>query len=116
MQIVPIVSLVLLAIIGLYFGTTVARGSEKAQKIEGGQPARMLHFLACVVLASIAPSVMCQVLVLHTGSAFWTALVMIGILFVLLLAYAAFELPAKAKIKKKEDKGWTAEDARTSGL
>jgi hypothetical protein len=41
---------------------------------------------------------------------------MIGILFLLLLAYAVMELPARAKVKKKEDKGWTAEDARTSGL
>jgi hypothetical protein len=44
------------------------------------------------------------------------AVVMIAIAFIFLIPYAFAEKPALDKLAKQEDRGWTKEDAETSGL
>lgn len=106
-----------LVVFGLYFGRMVARGSIQAQPIHGGKTAEALHYAACAIMAGLVPSILVEVLVFRIGTrSILIGVVALIVVFTCLTAFAAVELPARAAARQQEDKGWTAEKARTSGL
>lgn len=111
-----VISLAVLAFIGVYFGGMVARASAKVRPIHGGPLARALHFAACVVMVIGAPAVLMDIFIWRAVSPLIILAAVIASLFVLLLAYAFVEQPARARYQPPEDRGWTAEDAKSSGL
>ncbi len=113
-QVIAIVSLILFA---LYFGRIVAAHSIRTEKIHGGNEAQWLHYAASALFASVAPSVLVGAIIFHLSlGSLVLGLSLGGLSFLCLIGFAYVELPARAKVKRNEDKGWTAEDARTSGL
>jgi hypothetical protein len=117
MTLVQVVAVAVILGLGAYFGRMVAQRSLGAQKIHGGSTAEMFHFAASVLFVMIAPSILVAAFVFHLGlGAFFWGVSLFGIIFLCLIGYAYYELPARANVKREEDKGWTAEDARTSGL
>lgn len=117
MTLFQLVVVVLLVAFALYVGRIVAKHSIRTENIHGGNTAEQLHLIACTLFAAIAPSILIAAFVFHLGlGAFLWGVTLFGLIFLCLIAFAYFELPARAKAKRSEDKGWTAEDARTSGL
>lgn len=111
------------AAVGLIAGPLTARSSERRDKTFGGDAARILNLLACIVFVAILPTVLTGVImglitqnhapVLQIGFG------MLGISFLLSLAYSAIEMPARASaptVTRTALNSWTAEDARKSGL
>lgn len=109
-------SLIALIFIGVYFGGMVARASVKVRPIHGGPMAHALHFAACVVMVSGAPAVLMDIFIWRMVSPLIILAGVIVALVGLLFAYALVEQPARARYQAPEDRGWTAEDAKTSGL
>jgi hypothetical protein len=115
-------------VIALFFGARTARSSSKREKILGGTTAQALHFIASCLLVAVLPTVLVSVFVLRPE---WTTIAglsvapfvqIVGIAFgltalafIVLLVYAAVERPALQQVKTIE-RGWTKEDATTSGL
>lgn len=111
-----ILSILFLLAFGAYFGGMVARASEKACPIHGGPLARAFHFAACAVMTIGAPAVLLEIFVLRMISPLLILAGVIVSLFTLLFAYALIEQPARLRFQAPEDRGWTSEDARKSGL
>ena len=108
------------ALIGLGFaailGFIVARRSEAEEPIHAGTAARAIHYFAVSAISGVGPAVLSSV-ILGNGIRFSFPLG-IGFLAVgwsLLLVFAAIERPA-AERAKRESRGWTEADARSSGL
>jgi uncharacterized membrane protein len=127
--------ILILVVMGLAIAYTTSRSSNKREKLHGGTPSLVLNYLASGLLAMLAPTVLCNVIFihpnflapilpfLHEGSFFFTlahllviVLVMVGLALLLLMPLAAIEKPFLDKLARQEDKGWTKEDAETSGL
>lgn len=116
MEITLAVSVLFLAAFGVYFGGMVARASEKVRPIYGGWLARALHFAACVVMTIGAPAVLMDIFILRLTSPLLILAAVVIALFALLFGYALIEQPARSRLQPAEDRGWTPEDARRSGL
>jgi hypothetical protein len=105
-----------IALVGGYF---IARKAAQHEKIYGGAIPTALNYIVAAAMITIAPSVLCSTIVLHNG--FWFSIGMVVVIFVIAVGssmlFAVFENNArKAALSKKVDRGWTEEDARTSGL
>lgn len=112
-----IIAVVVIGAIGLYFGNRISQQSQKAEKIHGGPLAMALHQAACSIFISLLPTILAGVFVFHIGlRAVVLGLLMMGIAFLCLMGYAALEIEPKAAARKAKERGWTAEDARASGL
>jgi glucan phosphoethanolaminetransferase (alkaline phosphatase superfamily) len=113
-----------LVIFGIVAGYFVARNANQHEEIQGGALAQASNYLASAILVAMAPTVLCAVLVIHPTfvlnstilSAIFIALVMVSIALIMLLPYALAEKPHIERRNIQEDKGWTREDAETSGL
>jgi len=117
MNIVGILATIFVIGFGVYFGRVVADHSKKAEKIHGGKQAELFHLAACSIMAGLVPSILIEVFVFRLGfGSILIGLSLMGVMFLCLMGFASIELPARANAKRNEDKGWTAEDARTSGL
>ncbi len=103
-------------IIGFIAGVFAVRTSEAKEKIYGGVPSKVFHYLGASLFISALPSTLLQLL---SGRGFIGAITVSFSLVILALSmlfiYATFERPARAKLQAA-DEGWTAEKARTSGL
>lgn len=103
--------------IGAVLGFFIARQSARKNTIHGGFPAQAFHLLSAISISSTFPTVITGLII---GTGFLPVVVMALSLFVggfvLLLGYAVFEKPARDQLPQDEDRGWTAEDALTSGL
>ncbi len=110
-----LVSLVI-AVIGGYF---ISRRAAKHEKIYGGALPVAFNYVTSAAMITIAPSVLCSTLVLHNDFGF-TVLMVLSIVFIAIVSTMLFgffeNAPRKAATSKKVDRGWTEEDARTSGL
>lgn len=115
METPQIVAIVLLSAFGLFFGRMIARNSEKRQKLPADALARTGHYLSSALIISVAPTVLTLLIIFHAGivNAFLTAVAMLGLAFVLLIPCAMAEA---AQPRQQMDLGWTAEDAKKSGL
>jgi hypothetical protein len=124
--------ILILVVMGLGVAYTTSRSSNKREKLHGGTASQVLNYLASGLLAMLAPTVLCNVVFIHPNflgtvapfgwnitafiHALVIALIMVGIALLLLMPLAAIEKPFLDKLAKREDKGWTKEDAETSGL
>lgn len=111
------------AVVGLIAGPLTARSTERRDKTYGGDVARILNLLACIVFVAILPTVLTGVIVglitKNHAPVLQIGFGMLGIAFLLTLAFSVFEMPARAKVpiaSRTALNTWTAEDARNSGL
>ncbi|QPC80987.1 hypothetical protein G4Y79_14875 [Phototrophicus methaneseepsis] len=107
-----------LVIFGLIFGYFTSRSSQKREAIYSGPIAQVFHYLASSLLCTLTPTILVSVIVLHVGfiRAVLIALAMFILALILLLPYALLEKPAIEDREKQDDRGWTREDAISSGL
>lgn len=114
-----LIVLVGLLLFGAYFGFRTAQASGNRSKIYGNHPvARFFHYVACGILASVTPFVLSSVFVLRMPilSAVLTAVGFFVAALVMLIPFAILEKPYAEEAKRAKDRGWTAQDAKTSGL
>ena len=102
---------------GLIVGPLTARSSIRREKIDGGTPAKALHLLASGRYVAAPPTILTGA---FAGVGYKTLLslalsMIFGSLGVLII-FAIFERKARPAADVKSDRGWTAEDARKSGL
>lgn len=102
---------------GLIVGPLTARSSMRREKVYGGTPAKALHLLASGMYVAAPPTILTGA---FAGVGFKTllplALAMIFGSLGVLIIFATFEKEARPATVTKLDRGWTAEDARKSGL
>lgn len=130
------VYIIILLVMGLGAAYLTARSSINKEKIHGGAASQLLNYLASGLIAMLAPTVLCNVIFIHpdflkpilpfldSSPGFIVTfvhllaivLLMVGIALLLLMLMAMIEKPLLDKVAPKEDKGWTKEDAETSGL
>ncbi|MBI5930865.1 MAG: hypothetical protein HY862_16260 [Chloroflexi bacterium] len=111
-----IVLLVGLAL-GLILGPLTARSSARREKIYGGTPAKTLHLIASGLFVATPPAVLVGAIAgLGLKTLFPLAFSVILSSLGILIVFAIFEKQAKPAVNPPVDRGWTAEDARKSGL
>lgn len=129
------IALIVLGCIAVFGGFYTARSSAQRETIHSGGISSILNYLASALLIALAPSVLCTLFVLHPtflgeeillpglgwdvtefAHAIAVALAILSTALLLLLPYAILEKPFLEQIMQKEDRGWTREDAETSGL
>lgn len=101
---------------GILIGTRLAKRSRKEQPIYGGSSATALHWLGCAAFTGGVPAGLIDVVLgRNVLAGIALALCFVGTSFLALLAYGLVERAPRARAEA-EDRGWTAEKARTSGL
>jgi hypothetical protein len=108
----------------LIFGPLTARSTERRDKIYGGDVARALNLLACMVFVSIPLTVLSglvvSIITRQHAPILQVGFGLLGVAFLLILAWSAVEMPARERIAPKLQRSalntWTEEDARKSGL
>lgn len=104
-------------IFGLIAGWFVSQQSAKREAIYGGASAHLWHYLATATMTSLP----IMVLTVAIRRGFWvallTALSVTIVSWIFLLAFAITEKqPREVALSKRVNRGWTEQDARTSGL
>lgn len=110
--------LALMALFGVIFGWRVAQSSVKREPIQGGAGARVFNLLGAAGFVAVLPGVLCGLVL---GVAHNILPIAIGLMLFSLISmfgFAVFERPARVALPAvpQEDRGWTEEDARKSGL
>lgn len=102
---------------GLIIGPFVARLSAQKETIHGGVMAQVFNFMASVLFVGLVPGVITGIIVGEGLLVIPIAFGMLVLVFVSLILFALVENgPRKAALAKRVDRGWTEEDARSSGL
>lgn len=100
------------------FGFLTARSSNKREKIYAGPLAHIFHYIGAGSFTGVLPVVLASLIV---GGGFELAFPL-GVIFVLvslgaLVLFAVVEKPARDEaLRNAKDRGWTKEDAVSSGL
>ncbi len=112
-------------LVGLVFGGVLgiltARSSHRRDTVHGGTAAQFFQYLGAAFFVGIVPMILCSVFFIHPPGGIGK-LLLLGFGFALLsygalLVYAVLERPAReAALAEAAHRGWTEEDARTSGL
>jgi len=118
--------------LGLFIAYRTAQSSNNREKTHSGAIANALNFVTAGLIAMLAPTVLCNIIFIHPeflgqvtlggfnltafAHALLIALIMIALALILLIPYAILEKPHLNRLADSEDKGWTREDAETSGL
>ncbi|MEO1287497.1 MAG: hypothetical protein AAFV93_06985 [Chloroflexota bacterium] len=126
------VYVLILVVLGLFVATLTARSANNREATQSGGVANIFNFLASGLIAMIAPVALCSIFFIHPNflgqvrlfginmttfaHVVLIVLLMVGAAIVLLIPYAMLEKPHLNRIAQQEDKGWTREDAETSGL
>jgi hypothetical protein len=105
--------LIALAFVAVYARPSIRR-SIKTSKIYGGLPAAIFHHIAVIAYLGVVPCVLVGA-ILMGPTAIFLGLGLVAITLVALLLHALLEYPARSQVKV-EDRGWTKEDAESSGL
>ncbi len=104
-------------LIGIPFGSYVSLVSHRHQAVTGGFPAHLFHVLGAIVACSAPPTALISV---FSGVGILNTLIiafgLIGTSLLLLTLYAVFEKPALERAVQSDERGWTADKARSSGL
>ena len=112
----PLIAIAVGIIAGILIGTRVTQKSLKDAPIYGGGVSRTLHWLAAVAFSGAFPSVLTEIVF---GRQFWQGVLMafgfVGASLLFSIAFAVVESTPRTRALA-EDRGWTAEKARTSGL
>ncbi|MGB7338120.1 MAG: hypothetical protein WBC91_04440 [Phototrophicaceae bacterium] len=111
---------------------TTSRSANKREATQSGAAANVLNYIAAGFIAMVAPTALCNIFFIHPNflgrvelfgfnltvfaHLIVIVLVMIGIALLCLIPYAILEKPHLDKLVQNEDRGWTREDAETSGL
>ncbi|MFZ4826853.1 MAG: hypothetical protein ACOYLB_05815 [Phototrophicaceae bacterium] len=104
-------------IFGLIAGWFVHQQATTRETIYGGTPTQILHYLASATMTSLPVMVLLVAVARGFVVALLTALSVTVISWVVLLAFAVAEKqPRHLALSKQVDRGWTEQDARTSGL
>ena len=125
---VLVIAILALVIFGLVAGFFVARHSQNRQPIHGGIGAKALNFVASALLISLAPTMLTMIFIVHPDPLYigdirlpsilvlvLIALCLMGSALLMLLPYAVIESNTRPPVTE-EDRGWTEQDARSSGL
>jgi hypothetical protein len=121
--------------LGLVLAYRTAQGSNNREKIQGGAIAQIGNYVASAMLAMLAPVVLANIFFIQPtflgteillpvlawditkfAHVLVIAVVMVGIAVIFLIPYAIAEKPKLEALKQGENRGWTREDAETSGL
>lgn len=125
-----LLTLIALVAIVLRLGVVVHRRSGADKAIHGGALSQMLNFLSGLCFVAILPTVCLSVLILHPEAVNFAGITWHPILFIVLslglgsfvfaLLHAVFERAPFQRAQQKADameaRGWTEQDAKTSGL
>jgi hypothetical protein len=110
-------ALMIVAAAILIFSIPAARRSANKDKIRGGSQASLFHLIGVAAYIGVLPSALCgSILVGPFRLGIPLALGFVALSFAALLGYSYFERPARQGLASQEDRGWTEEDARKSGL
>jgi hypothetical protein len=128
MDTIDVIAILALVVFGVVAGFFVSRHSQSRQPILGGPVARALNYAASALLISLAPTMLTMIFIVHPAPLYIgdtrlpplvvLVLIAVGLMggaLLLLLPYGAIEASAKAPVIE-EDRGWTEQDARSSGL
>ena len=128
MDTIDVIAVLALVIFGVVAGFFVSRHSQSRQPIHGGPVARVLNYAASALLISLAPTMLTMIFIVHPDPLYIgdtrlppilllvvIAVGLMGSALLLLLPYGMIEAAAKTPITE-EDRGWTEQDARSSGL
>lgn len=128
MDTVDVIAILALVVFGVVAGFFVSRHSQSRLPIHGGPGAKALNFAASALLISLAPTMLTMIFIIHPDPLYigetrlppilllvLIAVGMMGSALLLLLPYAVMETNAKLPVTE-EDRGWTEQDARSSGL
>ncbi|MCY3780471.1 MAG: hypothetical protein OXG78_09205 [Chloroflexi bacterium] len=116
--------------IAIRLGWIVHKRSSARQPVYGGTISSLFNYLSAACFAAILPTVLMMVLVLHPenvqlGGIVWHPLILAVLALVIgsfgsALLHAVCERGPMARAlqeeTKRERRGWTKEDARSSGL
>lgn len=127
---IKLLVVIALATLVLRLALLVHQRSGASQPIHGGALSLAANFLSGLCFVAILPTVCASVLVLHPAAVRFAGLTWHPLLFIVLslglgslvfaLLHAVFERAplerAQQEAAAAETRGWTEEDARTSGL
>jgi hypothetical protein len=101
----------------IVFGPLLTRSSIRRNAIHGGTVAHIFHFIGATALMTVIPTFIAA-LVLGAGGEMLPFVITLAVVSMLsMIIFAIAERPAlEAYQKAQEDRGWTEEDARSSGL
>ncbi len=119
-----------LVAIALRLGWLVHKRSVSKQPIHGGMPANLFNYLSAACFAAILPTVLMMVIILHPDNVqlagiVWHPLILAVIALGLgslafAMLHAFFEYGPMTREMQQEAtraaRGWTEEDAKSSGL
>jgi hypothetical protein len=111
-------TLIIWAAFAIVFGPFLTRSSIRRSPVRGGVLAHLFHFIAATAAVAVVPTIIAA-LVFGGGFrlAFPLALTLMLTSLFSLVIFAIIEKPAIQTYEASlEDRGWTEEDARTSGL
>jgi hypothetical protein len=130
-----LISILILATIAIVGGYFAARTANSREPIHSNGFAAVGNYVASAILAALAPTVLCTLLVIRPtflGTAIhlpvlgwevtelahgvFVAITLIVLALVFLIPYAVAEKPHLDRLAQREDRGWTKEDAEKSGL
>jgi hypothetical protein len=109
----PEIVYLIIAVTVLLLTIPTARASIRKRRIYGGTPSQLFHTLGVAFYVAVLPAGICGTALVGFGFGLPLLLVFLGLAFVALLIFAVFERPT---IPAEINRGWTEEDARTSGL
>lgn len=126
--------------LGLFIAYRTSQSANNREKTHSGGIANVFNFIAAGFIAMLAPTALCNIFFIRPDflgeikvpvnlifkqfiidltviiPVIIIALVMIATALILLIPYAILEKPHLESLAEAEDKGWTREDAETSGL
>lgn len=114
-----LVTLALLFVGVSFFGYRTMQSSKNREATYANMPADLFHWLAAGIMSMLAPIFLSSIFIFDLGflQLVLLAFGLFGFALLMMLGFAYFEMPAKEKAKREQiDRGWTEEDARTSGL
>ncbi|MDX1993415.1 MAG: hypothetical protein SF029_13580 [bacterium] len=104
-------------VFAVIFGPLLARSSARRDRIYGGTLSHLFHIISAGGMVGALPGVIAGVIL---GVPFLTTVAVafgcLGISLLASLLFAIVEKPSLPAPVVTEDRGWTAQDARTSGL
>jgi hypothetical protein len=110
----PVLALLIGLGFALVLGYFTARGSARRERIHGGQAALVFHYIGAAAVTGVLPVVLASLILGGGfGLAFPLAVSFMLTGFLSLVIFAAVEHPAR---RRQAVRGWTEQDARTSGL
>jgi hypothetical protein len=128
MDTIDVIAILALVVFGVVAGFFVARHSQSREPIQGGPVARALNYAASALLISLAPTMLTMIFIVHPSPLYIgetripPIFILVGIAaglmggaLLLLLPYGVIESGVRPPVTE-DDRGWTEQDARSSGL